>query len=144
VLTEIDDDVVDDEDSGRRRLVIVLGAVLGTAITLTLVLLLGSWGYTTRTLTYHRTRLERLVDKRPAFDQVVQALEGEGSPLLASPESEADLRQAVAALPEATQEEIVRKATGWASVGVFRSGEVIYVLFFDSGRVLRDFVCTMG
>jgi len=127
-----------------RRLAIVLGSVVATGVMLALALLLGSWGYSHRALTTHHGRLARLVEQQPTLDQVVQGLEDEGSPLLASPRDETALRQAISVLPRDTQDQIVQKGKGWPIVRVFRSGEALYVLFFDANEILRDFACAMG
>jgi hypothetical protein len=131
------------EGTGFKRLAIVAGSLAVTGLTLGLALLLGSWGYTHRSLTSHHTRLAHLVEKEPSLGVVVQALEEEGSPLVASPGDETSLRRAVSALPNEVQDLVVRKHQEWPIVRVFRSGDVLYVLFFDADRTLRDFACAM-
>ncbi len=130
--------------AGWRRIAIVAGSLAVTALTLGLALLLGSWGYTHRSLTSHHTRLAHMVEKQPTLDVVVQALEEEGSPLVAAPGDEAALREAVSALPADVQGLVVGKRRDWPIVRVFRSGDVLYVLFFDADETLRDFACAMA
>jgi hypothetical protein len=131
------------EGTGFKRLAIVAGSLAVTGLTLGLALLLGSWGYSHRSLTSHHTRLARLVEQEPDLDLVVQALEEEGSHLTAAPEDERSLRQAVSGLPEEVQDLVVRKRHEWPIVRVFRAGDVVYVLFFDAETTLRDFACAM-
>jgi len=131
------------EGTGFKRLAIVAGSLAVTGLTLGLALLLGSWGYTHRSTTWHYTRLFHMVEKEPTLDMVVQALEEEGTPLVAAPGDETSLRRAVSALPKETQDLVVGKHADWPVVRVFRADDFIYVLFFDADKTLRDFACAM-
>jgi hypothetical protein len=135
----------DDEPttSARQRIAIVGVAVLATSATCLLALMLGSWAYRVRLLSMHEGRLQRLVAEKPARDLVTQAFENERSPLIAAPESAADVELAVTAWGTQRGAEIRLKASRAAKTLVFRAGQVVYFLYFDTSGTLVDFTCVL-
>src|SRR5262249_59921613 len=105
------------------------------------VLLLGSWGYEIRRLSYHDARLRRLVDRQPTVDVVTVALEEEGSPLLAAPADPDALRRAVERWGDGRREEILQKSGRWPTTRAHRAGDVTYFLYYDASGVLKDYTC---
>ncbi len=124
-----------------KRLVVIVGGLGGTALILWAVLMLGSWGYDTRRMSIHNARLTRLVEKKPRIELVTAGLEQEGSPLVASPRGEAELRRAAAEWGDGRAAEVLAKSPRFAATRVFQAGDAIYFLYFDEGGVLRDFTC---
>lgn len=124
-----------------KRLLVAAGGLLGTGAILWAVLLLGSWAYDYRRLSYHEGRLARLVEKKPALDLVVLALEQDGSPLVDAARGEEDLRRAAARWGPARTAEILAKGERWTQARVFRAGDVVYFLYFDAAGLLRDYTC---
>jgi hypothetical protein len=127
----------------RQRVVIVGIAVFATCLIGLVAFLLGSWAYRARLLTSHEGRIERLVAKKPTLDLVTRALEADQSPLLAAPGSTPELERAVATWGAERAGDIRAKASRAARTRVFRSGDVVYFLFFDEGGVLTDFACVL-
>jgi hypothetical protein len=126
----------------QRAVIITLAGTVTTAILL-VVLALGYWAYRFRLLASHEGRLARLMAQKPNVELVTVALQNEHSPLVARPGSSTELERAVAAWGAQRGAEIRAKAARAAQTRVFRSGEVIYFLFFDEAGQLHDFVCTM-
>jgi hypothetical protein len=127
-----------------KRAVIVLGALTGTGLMLWAVLLLGSWGYEIRRLSYHQARLQRLVERQPRLDVVTVALEEEGSPLVAAPRDEQALREAAARWGGGRRDEILQKGLHWSATRAHRAGDVTYFLYYDTSGVLKDYTCVAG
>lgn len=129
------------EPGVAKRLAIVAGSLLATGITLWLVFMLGAWGFSHRRQSFHEGRLQRLVDLKPQLWQVVEGLEAEGTRLLAAPRGNDELRQLGAQWDRRAAAEVVGKSERWPQVRVFEAGDMIYVLYFDERRVLRDYSC---
>lgn len=129
--------------TARQRVAIVGLAPLATSLICLLALRLGSWAYRVRLLTSHAGRLSQLVAEKPTVGLVTQALENEKSPLLAAPESAADLDRAIATWGAERADEIRAKASHSAQTRIFRSGQVVHFLFFDQNSVLIDFACIL-
>jgi hypothetical protein len=141
-LTSADDAPAGDPGAATaRRAVALLVAAVVTAAMLWGVLQLGAWAYAYRRLSYHEGRLVRLVEQRPSLEQVVTALQQEGSPLLASADDQDALRAAAARWAGTRVAEVRAKGGRWPRARVFRAGqagEMTYFLFFDAAGVLRD------
>lgn len=124
-----------------RRFGIYAAAALLTAASLTLALLLGSWGFDYRRYQQHEARLARLVLLRPELERVVAGLEAEGSPLVASPRDAGEIDALVDRFRGQKREEIRDKAARFAETRVFAAADMAYFLYFDERQRLRDFTC---
>jgi hypothetical protein len=127
-------------DRGKRAAVIA-GGILGTALLVGLAMSLGSWGFRYRSASLHEGRLERLVERQPRIEQVVEALLAEGATPLAAPAGEAELRGLADGQGGSRAAEILDKGRRHARTRAFRAGDAVYVLYFDADGVLRDFTC---
>ena len=127
-----------DERGPSRAAIFVVSAAI-TAGVAYLAFLIGAWGFDTRRYSQHDGRLRKLVLAKPRLDQVTQALEDEGSPLVASPASPRELEQVAAKWAGSKVPEVVEKGTRWGVTRVFVAGDMVYFLFFDREGVLRDF-----
>jgi hypothetical protein len=82
-----------------------------------------------------------VVDQHPTVDQVTRALLSEpGNSAIATPETEMQLREFVARWPSGRAEEVLAKRRRWPAIRVFGAGDMVYVLYFDGGGVLQDYV----
>jgi hypothetical protein len=124
----------------RRRLAIVAGALAVTAALGASAFLLGAWGYETRRFSQHAGRLNRLLEKKPTLERVVEALEREGSPLLGSTGRPDDLERLAAERGQAKAPEILERGRRWPHTRVFLAGDMVYFIFFDEHTVMADFV----
>jgi len=123
----------------RKRVVIVTGSLAVTAVFAWLAFMLGTWGFEARNYVQHQQRLRNLVAKKPRLEQVAQALTEEGSPLVASPASEAELARLAREKGGARAAEILEKGRRWPQARAFRAGSMLYFLFFDAEGILRDY-----
>ena len=130
--------------TARQRVAIVTVAVLATGVIFGVAYLLGSWAYRFHLLASHETRVARLLPQKPTVNLVTQALENEKSPLLAAPTSSEELRRAALTWGAGRRAEILAKGARASQTRVFRSGKVVYFLFFDSAGVLSDFTCVLN
>jgi hypothetical protein len=128
----------------RKRIVVIAGSLAVTAVFAWLAFLLGAWGFETRNYVQHEQRLKNLVKRKPALAQVVQALNDEGSPLVAAPASAAELERLAREQGGPRAAEIVEKGRRWPQVRVFRAESVLYLLYFDETGTLRDYVLVLG
>jgi hypothetical protein len=128
------------DDGPRRTWVIGLAALL-TLAGLAFAFWLGSWAFDVRRYSQHVGRLERLQQKEPLLDQVVQGLEEEGTPLLAAADTRAEAERLAAQYGGALRAEVAEKGARWPHVRVFRAADMLYVLYFDDGRIMRGFTC---
>jgi len=129
------------ERENRRKKRLVLFAVLGLAPTifaLLSALYLGAFGYQIRRHTLHEGRLEKLLAEEPTLYQITEGLR-EKAPLLASPEDEAELERLASRWP-ARKDIILEKASHWPLMRVFDGGDMLYFIYFDAERIMRDFV----
>jgi hypothetical protein len=129
--------------TARQRVAIVGVALVATSLICLVALLLGHWAYRVRLLTSHEGRLAHLVAQKPSVDLVTQALENEKSPLVATPQSAAELESAIAMWGAERAGEIRAKGGHLAQTRVFRSAGVVYFLFFDQGGSLIEFTCVL-
>jgi hypothetical protein len=104
-----------------------------------LAFLLGAWGFDTRRYGQHEARLRKLLLANPRLDQVVQAFEAEGSPLVASASGPRELEQVAAERARDQKGEVVEKGARWPQTRVFAAGDMLYFIFFDETGVMRDF-----
>jgi hypothetical protein len=104
-----------------------------------LAFLLGAWGFNTRRYSTHESRLKKLLLAAPRLEQVVQALEEEGSPLVAAPAGPRELEKVAAERAGPQARLVVEKGAGWPQTRVFVAGDMVYFIFFDEGGVMRDF-----
>ena len=127
-------------DDGRlKRAGIMAGAVALTVGVAYLAFLLGAWGFNTRRYSQHESRLKKLLLAAPRLEQVVQALEEEGSPLVAAPAGPRELEKVAAELAGPQARVVVEKGARWPQTRVFVAGDMVYFIFFDEGGVMRDF-----
>jgi hypothetical protein len=127
------------EEKGPNRALILAASVVITVGVAYLALLIGAWGFDLRRYSQHDGRLRKLLLAAPRLEQVVQALEEEGSPLLAAPAGTRELERVAAERAGAKAREVVEKGTRWGQTRVFVAGDMIYFLFFDKDGVMRDF-----
>jgi hypothetical protein len=130
--------VAENEDK-RKRLVIAGGSLLATGLLAWLAFALGAWGFGYRRFSHHHGRLERLLPKQPELEQLVQAFREEGTALVAAPRGDAELLEAASARGGRKREEVVAKGRQYRYTRVFLAGDMVYFVFFDQDRVMRDF-----
>lgn len=128
-------------EKGLQRGWIMAVAAVITLSGLGFAFYLGSWAFDLRRYSQHVGRLERLLQKQPALELVVQGLEEEGTPLLASADTGAEVEGLAARFGGAHTAEVTEKGKRWPHVRVFRAADMIYVLYFDGDRVMRGFTC---
>jgi hypothetical protein len=127
-------------DDGRPpRAAILVASMAITAGVAYLAFLLGAWGFDTRRYGQHEARLRKLLLANPRLDQVVQAFEAEGSPLVASASGPRELEQVAAERARDQKGEVVEKGARWPQTRVFAAGDMLYFIFFDETGVMRDF-----
>jgi hypothetical protein len=127
-------------DDGRPpRAAILVASMAITAGVAYLAFLLGAWGFDTRRYGQHEARLRKLLLANPRLDQVVQAFEAEGSPLVASASGPRELEQVAADRARDQKGEVVEKGARWPQTRVFAAGDMLYFIFFDETGVMRDF-----
>jgi hypothetical protein len=127
-------------DDGRPpRAAILVASMAITAGVAYLAFLLGAWGFDTRRYGQHEARLRKLLLANPRLDQVVQAFEAEGSPLVASASGPRELEQVAAERARDQKGEVVEKGARWSQTRVFAAGDMLYFIFFDETGVMRDF-----
>lgn len=135
----------DDPDAARpagtRRALITALALLATVAAFALAFLLGAAYFQSRRYTAHDTRLQRMLAQSPQLDQVTEGLRDDGSPLLAAPRDEAELRALVGRFRGQKLDEILTKARRWPVTRVYRASDMLYVIYFDAGGTMRDYVC---
>jgi hypothetical protein len=124
-----------------RRVVFLALAVAATGLLGSLALYLGAWGFDFRRFAQHNGRLWRLLEHEPRMDQVVEALQAEGSPLLASPQGEGALRAEAAARGGAKAAEVMEKGRRFRNTRVFQAADMVYFIYFDDAGIMRDFTC---
>ena len=127
--------------SARRRVVFLALAVALTGLLGSLALYLGAWGFDFRRYAQHNGRLRRLMEHEPSMELVVEALQGEGSPLQASAEDERALRAEAAARGGAKAAEVIEKGRRFRHTRVFRAADMVYFIYFDDAGIMRDFTC---
>jgi hypothetical protein len=115
------------------------GAGVLTAGGLLAALWLGSWAFDVHRRLQHEGRLERLLAKKPVLDLVVQALEEEGTPLVARADTEAELRAVADRFAGAQAAEVLDKGGRFGHTRVFRSGDRLYFIYFDRDEVMSGF-----
>ena len=122
------------------RAAILTASVAITAGVAYLAFLLGAWGFNTRRYGQHEGRLRKLLLANPRLEQVVQAFEEEGSPLVAAPADPRELEKVAAELAGPQARVVVEKGARWPQTRVFAAGDMLYFIFFDEAGVMRDFV----
>jgi hypothetical protein len=123
-----------------NRAAILTASVAITAGVAYLAFLLGAWGFNTRRYGQHEGRLRKLLLANPRLEQVVQAFEEEGSPLVAAPADPRELEKVAAELAGPQARVVVEKGARWPQTRVFAAGDMVYFIFFDEAGVMRDFV----
>ena len=126
------------------RLWILAGAFVAAAAVFALAFLLGTWGFEYRRYTHHQKRMARVVEQAPVVDRLTAGLAEEGAEVLATPSSAAELEQVIAAHGGARRDEIREKAARWGHLTVYRAADMLYFVFTDDERVVRDFTCVGG
>ena len=128
--------------SGRQRAAIIGVALLVTAGVIALVLILGAVAYVVRFQGDHEARLARVMKLNPTLGQFMQAMENEGTKLLASPETPEELQKAAQRWGGRDRSAILERAARWPTVRVFDAHRMHYFVFFDDEGIMRDFVCS--
>jgi hypothetical protein len=124
----------------NRFLVVTASLVIAVAMA-TSAFFLGAWAFGYKRYSAHQTRLARLVGHRPTLEQVVRALEDEGSPLVAAPASDDELRRVATERGRGKAAEVLEKGRRWPRTRVFVAQDMVYFIYFDEGEVMRDFTC---
>ena len=114
---------------------------MATSLLLALVFSLGSWAFTHRRLSLHAERLQRLLELKPTADRVQAGLEAEGTQLLGRATAQTELRTLAGRWAPDQKAAILSKGERFPDTRFFAAGEILYVIFFDEGGVMRDFVC---
>jgi hypothetical protein len=127
--------------SARVRLAILAGSLATTALAAYLAFRIGAWSFGFRRFSQHEGRLGRLLPRQPTLERVVQGLNDEGSRLVAAPETAEALERVVAERGGNRAAEIRTKAARFPYTRVFLAGDMVYFIFFDETRVMRDFTC---
>ena len=130
------------DERERSKTLLVLAVTIGLALAaagLTIALILGVYGYHVRRMTLHQARLQGVLDQEPTLHQVVEGLK-EKAPLIASPEREEELAQWVSEWGDQKRDEILTKGRTWPIVRIFGAGDMIYFIYFDEEKIMRDFV----
>lgn len=122
-----------------NRAAILTASVAITVGVAYLAFLLGAWGFNTRRYGQHEGRLRKLLLASPRLEQVVQAFEEEGSPLVAAPAGPRELEKVAAELAGPQARLVVEKGARWPQTRVFAAGDMLYFVFFDEAGVMRDF-----
>jgi hypothetical protein len=128
------------EEGRRARAAILMASMAITAAVAYLAFLIGAWGFDTRRYGQHEVRLRKLLLANPRLDQVVEAFEAEGSPLVASTTGTGELERVAAERAGVKKAEVVGKGARWPQARVFAAGDMVYFIFFDDRGVMRDFV----
>ena len=124
----------------NRFLVVTASLVIAVAIA-TAALFLGAWAFDYKRYSAHQTRLEHLVAHKPTLPQVVQALEAEGSPLVAAPANDDELQRAATERGREKAAEILAKGRRWPRTRIFVATDMVYFIYFDENEIMRDFSC---
>jgi hypothetical protein len=122
-----------------NRAAILTASVAITAGVAYLAFVLGAWGFNTRRYGQHEGRLRKLLLASPRLEQVVQAFEEEGSPLVAAPADPRELDKVAAGLAGPQARLVMEKGARWPQTRVFAAGDMVYFIFFDEAGVMRDF-----
>jgi hypothetical protein len=130
-----------DRPSLRARLVILTASLAATALIAYLAFVIGAWSFGFRRFSQHEGRLSRLLPQQPSLERVVQGLNDEGSRLIAAPETPAALERVLVQIGGRRAAEIRNKAARFPHTRVFLAGDMLYFIFFDEARVMRDFTC---
>ncbi len=130
------------DERERNKRLLVLAITIGLALAaagLVIALILGVSGYHVRRMTLHDSRLQGVLDQEPTLYQVVEGLK-EKAPLIASPEGEEELAEWVSKWGDQKRDEILTKGRTWPIVRIFEAGDMVYLIFFDEEKIMRDFV----
>lgn len=123
-----------------RRVFVLLGSLVVTALLLVLVFSLGSWAYKHRRWSFHHGRLERMLGLQPTAEQVKAGLEGEGARWLGRADSPAGLDAIAARWAPAVREQVVAMGERAGEAQAFEVGEMVYFVFFDATGKMMDFL----
>jgi hypothetical protein len=124
-----------------KRFWIFAGALVVTLGALTLAMLLGSASFDFRRYTVHQTRLQKVLREQPTADRLTRGLADEGTALLAVARTRVELEREASARGGKKAAEIRDKGVRHAETRVYRAGDMLYFVFFDSAGVMRDFTC---
>lgn len=126
------------------RLWILAGAFAATAATFGLAFFLGAWGFDYRRYMQHEKRMARVVEQEPTVDRLTAGLAEEGAAVLAAPTSPEEIERVIAAHGGDRVSEIREKAARWGHLTVYQASDMLYFVFSDDERVVRDFTCVGG
>jgi hypothetical protein len=127
-----------------RRVWILAGAFAAAGVIFGLVLFLGDWAFDYRRHMLHQGRMTRVVQQEPTVERLTAGLAEEGAFVLAAPSSPDEVEQAIAAHGGGRGAEIREKAGRWGHLTVYRASDMLYFVFSDDERVVRDFTCVGG
>jgi hypothetical protein len=115
-------------------------AVLITVGSLTVALILGTIGFETRRIAMHQARLRKLATAGEPIERVTQGLQAEGARIVADAEGAGAIREVARTWMPPLEAAAAEKAGRWQRARVVDTGDMVYLLLFDEGRALRDFI----
>lgn len=124
-----------------KRIWILVGAFVVTAVTFALAFLLGAWGFDYRRFSQHEKRLQRVMQQEPTIDRLTVGLADEGATVLSAPQTAEEVQTAIADHGGERTRELHEKARRWGHLRVFQAADMVYFVFFDDDGVMRDFTC---
>jgi hypothetical protein len=138
----MDPSVEEPATTGRQRALFVGVALLVTGALAALVFVLGTIAYVVRFQGDHEARLARVMKQKPTVQQITQAMENEGSPLLAAPATPSEIEQAAERWGTRDRAAILALGARWPTTRVFDAHGMRYFIFFDERGIMRAFVCS--
>lgn len=135
------EDAAAERPGGTRRTIIVALALLASLAAFALAFLLGAGYFQMRRYAAHETRLQRMLAQSPHVDQVTEGLRDDGSPLVAAPRDEAELRALVMRFRGQKLAEILANGRRWPVTRVYRATDMLYVIYFDAEGTMRGYTC---
>jgi hypothetical protein len=136
-----------------KRPWIMLVALVVTLGSLWLALTLGSIGFDVRRYAQHERRLQKVMREPEAtVERLTKGFENEGTMLVATPAGPGETERVIAGQgaekPEfrakeselrAKAAELRAKAARYPTMRVFATKDMLYFVFFDRDRLMRDF-----
>ena len=123
----------------HHRILMTAVAATITAGGLSIALLLGTYGYDFRRSNMHNARLKGILMQTPTIYQVTEGLK-EKAPLAEVVESKEQLDEAVARWGKDKGPQIREKAGSWRYLRIYSAGDMMYFIFFDDRKIMRDYI----
>jgi hypothetical protein len=122
-----------------KRFWILAGAAAVTLGALALAMLLGSASFDFRRYSQHQSRLQKVLREEPTADRLTRGLADEGTTLLAVATTRDALEREATARGGRKAGEIREKGGRHAETRVYQTADMLYFVYFDADRVMRDF-----